>query len=199
MELSRQASSFRQAFLKSCTDRNRDLACAQAIENPDNKKSCKNQSGSKPLCLINGWSDGEIEHRTAIVPDTVVVAGDHVKSIFAGSKVTVEGLAARSSVMPVSIATVQFVAEAHFLRNDETERGVVNFEVARVRSKTKGLLRPMALSIDNDLLDVDGWSNGISREMGRVDGLQNTVVGKPQASIGRHGGNWAEGCECSLC
>src|SRR5208282_168348 len=87
--------------------------------------------------LVPGGRDAEVHGCTRLVPDAGIVAGNDAEAVLSGTKVSVEGLTARRRLLPAGIAPFELVAEAHLLRNHEAQRGVVNFEIADERRKTK--------------------------------------------------------------
>ena len=116
-----------------------------------------------------------------------------MKSIYTGTKVTVERLTPRSSLPPSFVVAFQFVAKAHLLRNDKTESGVVNLKIASQCRKVNVVLRQIPLSISNNLLNMHGRLDEIQRQMAGIDHLQEVFVRKPQAPVGRLGRVWPEG------
>src|SRR5258708_35108390 len=74
-------------------------------------------------------------------------------------------------LLPGLIVTFQLVAKAHSLRNNEAQRRIVKFQIARQRRETKILSWRVALSVGDHPFHVHRRRNGISREMSRIDHL----------------------------
>ena len=89
--------------------------------------------GAKPVRLVVRGSDGEIQLGRRFVPDAVTVGRDHAKGILPRRQIRVEGLPARTGIVPVTVIAVEPVTKLHFLRNRERRRRVINLQVPRMR------------------------------------------------------------------
>ena len=70
-------------------------------------------------------------HIEQIVADRVnYSAGDHMKTVLTWTEVAIESLASCSWFLPIRIVILQSVTKAHFLWYDETQCGVVDFQIA---------------------------------------------------------------------
>ena len=105
-----------------------------------------------------------------IVPDAAVVGGGHAEAVVAGAEIVVKGLAAAAGILPFGIVALQFVAEAAFFRRHETERGIVDLQIADQRRQAQGALqigcRKARFSVDRDLFDLHGWWESVDRQVG---------------------------------
>ena len=54
-----------------------------------------------------------------------------MEPVVAGAQIAVKSLAPGLRVLPLSIVTVQFVTEPHFLRNDKAQSRIVDLEITR--------------------------------------------------------------------
>jgi len=61
----------------------------------------------EPHRLIEQGLNDEFRHSSSVVPDTRVVARDHMESVTAWSEVRVESLASRDGSLPVFIVTLK--------------------------------------------------------------------------------------------
>src|SRR6266446_7294167 len=85
----------------------------------------------EPGGLVIGWRDGEIEVGASLVPHTAVVTSHDAEAVVARRKIGIESLPAITRVLPVVIIAFQLVAKTYLLRRDQTECGVVYFQIAR--------------------------------------------------------------------
>ena len=73
---------------------------------------CREHAESEePLRLVKGRSDIEVQHSAVLVPNPIIVAGDHVKSKTPWRQTGIESLPSRSSILPFFIDAIEHVAE----------------------------------------------------------------------------------------
>src|SRR5271154_7034297 len=74
-------------------------------------KECQKRSHvqqAEPNRLVPGGRDDEVQTRTLFIPDSVVIAGDHVKSVLARRKVRIESLSPCAGALPVGVDAFEF-------------------------------------------------------------------------------------------
>src|SRR5262249_50646970 len=129
------------------------------------------------------------------VPYSAVISGHHSEGVVARRKIAVESLPARADVLPVAVPAFQFVAEQYLFRCDQTERGVVDLQVAHQcgQGHVSIFVRAhrVALMICNDLLNVYRRRKFVERQMARIDNADSIHGCEPQFSIRRSGDLWS--------
>ncbi len=139
--------------------------------------------------LVVSGRNREVQGRAFLVPHAAVVAGDHAKAILARRKIGVERLPAIAGVLPVAIHAFQLVAKEILLRSDETERCIVDLQIAHQRWQTHASRlqrrRVVDLAVGSDLLDVDRRREFVEGKMARIDDLYAFSRHEPQFAIGR--------------
>ena len=159
-------------------------ACSQAakpksIKQPEDSRGHHDATQPKPGCLIERWENVKRGSRSCIIPHAIVVGGDHMKSIVSRRQIGKKRLSAPQWVLPIGIMAFELIAEAHFFRNHEAERRIVDLDVARARGKLKAIARKILLSVCDDLLHVNRRGNAVPLQMFRINHLQNIFVRKP--------------------
>src|SRR3979409_1606467 len=155
MDVPCHTSSFRQSLIEAGADGSRNLAHSQPVENHHGQDPQDNAENSEPVRLVPGRRDAEVQDCAGGIPDTVVIACDYVKPVSAWAKVTIERLSSCSGFLPSSIAALQFVAKAHFLRNYKAQRRIVDFEITCKGRKTKILARRIVLSVGSNPFNMN--------------------------------------------
>lgn len=87
----------------------------------------------EPVRLPKVGEHLEGESGTGLVPDTVVIARGDLKGIVSGRKVIIGGYAFGAHIDPIRINIGQPAFELHFLRRNETQGGVFEFDAMRSR------------------------------------------------------------------
>src|SRR5882724_714165 len=100
MDVPCHTSSFSQSLIEAGVDGSRKLPHTQSIDNAYDEASRDQAESSKPVCLIPGRRDAEVQHCTRIVPDTVVIARHHAKPVLPWAKVAIESLPPRPWLLP---------------------------------------------------------------------------------------------------
>src|SRR6267142_123896 len=90
---------------------------------------------TEPAGLIVRWSDGKIQERAGLVPDSAVIAGTHAKAVVAWRNIAVVRLPAIAGVLPIAIPAFQLVAEKYLFLRDEAERRIVDLQIAHQRGQ----------------------------------------------------------------
>src|SRR5215510_13195259 len=137
MQVLCDSSSLSHACLQSHLELPPELPKTHLVSFPCQCEKCCQARETEPSCLEPCRCDGESQRCPRIVPDPIVVGGDHTKEIRTRSEVRVEGLTADSSVLPIVVAAFELVTESHFLRVDVTQSSVVDLQVARQRGKSQ--------------------------------------------------------------
>src|SRR5215470_11135442 len=184
VKFTRDSSAFRQTFLKPAAESSRNLTHSQPIDRPHNTDAGNDAKSEKPVGLIPGEGDIEVQNGTCVVPDAVVIAGDDAKCVLARPKIRVKSLAPCSGFLPFRVAALQLVAKAHLLRDCEAQRRIVNFQVTRKRRNPEALLWKVLLPVRNDFFHMHWRRHGIPMQMSGIDHLQRRAVRKPEASVG---------------
>ena len=83
----------------------------------------------EPIRVVERRADDDGERDAGLIPDAVVIGGDHLEAIAAARHVRVVGDAARARFDPVAIVAFEPVAEADALRHRVAQRRVVEFEL----------------------------------------------------------------------
>ena len=89
------------------------------------------KQGAKPIRLIVGRRDREVQRVAGFVPHAAVVGGDDTEAVLAGREIVVKNVAALSASLPVAVIAFQLVFESVLLRRDETQGSVFDLKVAR--------------------------------------------------------------------
>src|SRR5258708_729328 len=100
MQVPRHARAFYQSLIEANADGSRDLTQSQLMKRPQKGDSEQTEENSKPVCLIPGRRDYEAQRGTRLIPDAVVVAGDHAKAVSSWAKVTIESLPPSTWLLP---------------------------------------------------------------------------------------------------
>src|SRR5438128_1791490 len=85
----------------------------------------------KPGGLIEKGHEVKGNHRPALGPDAVMVAGFYFKSVIAGTQVGKIGFAARRGVNPMVVQAQQTILKASFFRSDKRVRCITKLQHAR--------------------------------------------------------------------
>src|SRR5262249_33533158 len=131
------------------------------------------------------WRDRKLEDVAGLVPHATVVAGDDAEAIGARRQVAVWLLPPVAHVHPVAIPAIELYLEPVLLGDDETERGVVDLQIARQRRQPHAAIRSRGVCdpVSRDLFDVHGWRKLVERKMARIDHAQAVRRNKPQSPI----------------
>src|SRR5215468_10644626 len=85
------------------------------------------------------------------------------------------------------VQVIQFVPKKDFLRNQQTDCCVVNFQVTYSRGQTHFCVRTgsrfICSLVGDNLLDVHRWRKLVEEKMMRIDGLDPGPLDEPQSSI----------------
>src|ERR1700691_1332971 len=112
-----------------------------AMKCPEQRNQSCDAKESKPIRLVIGRSDEEIEGRDSFVPHAAVIASLYPESVTAWWKIAVESLPSSSGILPIAIIAFQLVLEMYPLRNDKAQSRIVDLEITRKGGKTKAALR----------------------------------------------------------
>jgi len=154
VQLARDARPLTHARIERHVELAAQVSYAQEVKRPQQCHERQHTERAEPVRLPVRGCDGEIERRAFLVPDAAVVARDDAEAVGAGIEIGVERLPTIARVLPVGIAAFQPVAEAILLGDDETERGVVDLQVAHERWQPHLRRDVIRLAIGDDLLDV---------------------------------------------
>ena len=156
---------------------------------PDQPRHRAHRERQKPLRLVVGGSDREIERGARFVPHAAVVRRHDPEPVRAGRQVGVERLPPRARVLPVAIAALEPVAEPHLLGCDEAERRVVDLQVAdgwqAPRFPSPDAIGYLCRSAIICSMRTGGGS--VLNEVGRIDDGDAVGRREPQAPVGRPG------------
>src|SRR5262249_10135980 len=116
------------------------------------------------------------------------IASHHPKAIVAGREICVEGLSTIAGILPIRVVPFELIAKANFLWCDETERGKVDFQIARERRQPQA---PIAVSryliefsVGGDLFDMHRRGKVVVRQMSWIDNAHAVSLQKQNLSIG---------------
>src|SRR5215472_14937436 len=119
MQVSRDSSSLVDACFQSHIELSSESLKTQLINSPRQCEKRSHARDTEPICLEPCGCNGESQRCPSLIPDPVVVRGDHTKAIRTRWEVGVEGLAPGSRVLQIFIAAFELVAESYFLWIDE--------------------------------------------------------------------------------
>src|SRR5580692_5749038 len=105
--------------------------------------------------------DRNCKLRSGFVPDSVVIGCDHTKAIGSRWQVGVKRLPANSGFLPGRVSPFEPVPEAHFLRVDETQRSVIDLQVAQPRRKNQSVVWLIRLVVHDNFLNLHQRRNVI--------------------------------------
>src|ERR1700722_11284870 len=94
----------------------------------------ENAQENEPHGLIEVRLEGEVKARTLVVPNAVIVAGDHTKRVGPGRQARIVGSAAIAGLNPMLVEPLEAVAEARTLRCKQTQSRVVEFPLLTARA-----------------------------------------------------------------
>src|SRR5215831_17074138 len=120
MQVSRDSSSLVDACFQSHIELSPESSKTKLINSPRQCEERSHARDTEPICLEPCGCNGESQGCSSVIPDPVIVTGDHTKAIRTRWKVGVEGLTPGSRVLQILIAAFELVAESHFLWIDET-------------------------------------------------------------------------------
>src|SRR5580700_9243592 len=160
-----------------------NLADTQAIERPCCCENNDHKQELEPYGLIPGGHHVEVQGRTLLVPNAVIVASDHVKPIRSWAKIRIKSLPPGSRFLPVRIAALQHVPKADLLGNGKTQRGIVNLHIARAGRETNVALQRIAFAVGYDLFHVNRRRYQIPNQVSGINHLRHCGISKPQAAI----------------
>jgi hypothetical protein len=138
MKIARNPRTLRQSFVVAKIYLPGNLADASLVHQPHQREARGSEGKLKPHRLIERRQDAECPSGASLIPDSVVVARDHPKSISLRGEPIVEGLSPHASFVPVAILSFELVAEAHPFRNGQTERCVIDFEIVCAMAEFDG-------------------------------------------------------------
>src|ERR1044072_1568216 len=114
MQIPRDALSFLESFFHAHADYPRHLPEPELIKSKERKQKQDNYRDAKPRGLIVSRCDVEIDVGARLVPYAFFVASHNAKAIGTGIKIVIEHLPAISGILPIAIATFQFVPKENF-------------------------------------------------------------------------------------
>ncbi|MCG3159368.1 MAG: hypothetical protein JMDDDDMK_00354 [Acidobacteria bacterium] len=119
------------------------------------------------------------------VPEAVAVGRDHRERVFARRNVRVISQPARPGVHPVRVQAFELVLEADLFGFDETERGVVDFEIALARRDSRLIAEIHQLAIQQTLFDHHRRRVRIGRDGFGINHRHALLGRKPQFAVAR--------------
>src|SRR5271165_2127752 len=99
------------------------------------------------------------------------------------TKIAIKSLTPRSWLLPRRIVAFEFVSEAHALGRPETQRGVIDFEIARPCRQRKIRNRRIIFSVGDNRFNVHRWRYGVRLQMTGIQYLQDLAIHEPQLPI----------------
>src|ERR1700678_2167506 len=106
---------------------------APAITRTHNDQGGENAQQKEPNGLIEVRLEGEAKARAGLVPDAIVVAGDHLKGVGARRQPGVVGDPAVSRIDPPLIEAIESIFEERTLRYQQAQPRIVKFPLLRAR------------------------------------------------------------------
>src|SRR5688500_2483970 len=88
--------------------------------------------GKEPPCLPKSGNDTNGEDAAGLVPDAVVVGGDHLETIVAGREMRIVRGAARAGVLPIFVQPVEAITEANFFGRAKAQAGVAELNLGAI-------------------------------------------------------------------
>ena len=101
------------------------VADAHAVDLIPNEEHGETEQRAEPPGLPGVREHADVERGAGLVPDAVVVGGEHMEGVAAGWNVGVVSDTARSGIDPLGIESIQPIAVAHARRRDKAEAGVM--------------------------------------------------------------------------
>src|ERR1700749_2244496 len=95
-------------------------------------KECQKRSHAQqaePHRLVPGRLNDEVQTRSVLIPDSVVVAGDDSEMVVAGTEPGIKSFATSARVLPVFVHSFQLVSKTYFLWNRKAQGRVVNLQI----------------------------------------------------------------------
>ena len=111
------------------------LLLAQPEHQESEQQHGTGADGLEPGRLVEVRQQLEGLRSADLVPQAVVIAGDHAEHIFAGRQSRVVRGATRVRFDPVGLVAFELVAEVHALRRQHAERGVVKLPARAARRR----------------------------------------------------------------
>src|SRR5687768_16364064 len=93
----------------------------------------QSRQSHEPFRLPEMRRQNKANARSVLVPDAMVVAADDTKCVGARVNIVIVSNAARSSIDPIGIDSIEFVFETIFLGHGETQSGVVKLQFTSPR------------------------------------------------------------------
>ena len=193
VKLAGDALAFTVAFLQAVVDLPRYPSEAQQVGHPQQRGRCRHAGCREPGGLVVARRDRERDARPRLVPDAIVVGGQHAEHVVPGPRVGVVGHPARSGLLPFLIVALQPVAEAHPLRDGQAQGGVADLQVARAGGQAQLTgFQAIGTAIDGQRMDADGGRQRIALDTVRIDRDHAAGGGKPEPAVaglerGRYG------------
>src|SRR4029450_12225544 len=141
------------------------------------------QGQKEPGRLVEGRGDTEIKKVALLVPDAAVVARHYAKAVVTRREVRILHLAVVDHLKPIPVQSLELVAEAHLLRNDQAQRRVINRHVPYIRGQKQLVLGVVGLAVDCDLFDVHRRWDLVEWYMARIDHADAVVSDVPDSPI----------------
>src|SRR4029079_12163742 len=106
---------------------------AHAIQLPRSERQQDETESVKPIRLVKAWLEIELNRRSSLIPNAIVVCCNYTQLVVAGPEVCVRGDTSCAAVDPVVVEAFEFVFETHVLRCDKTQRRVIEIKPRTTR------------------------------------------------------------------
>jgi hypothetical protein len=150
------------------------------------REESKHVNPPEPSRLVPGGRDDEVQMRTLFIPDSVVIAGDHVKSVLIRRKVRIESLSPCAGVLPVCVNAFEFVTKKNSFGDGKAQSRIVELQVPLGCEYQRAVRPAKHLAFGDDVIDEHRWRNSIRRtpELRRID-PRNPFGGRKPKYAGR--------------
>src|ERR1039458_1647769 len=129
MQFACDSLPFRQPVVKTHLKLQGDLIHPKKIDKPNGARSSDPTQRFEPPRLVKGGRDGEVQHRTSFIPYTIVVAGDHAKTVCSGTEIGIDCLAPVADIPPTLILSFKPIAKANSFGYGQAQSGIDNLKV----------------------------------------------------------------------
>src|SRR3954465_7248822 len=183
VKLPRHARPLADSLIQARVVLARDLTEAQLIHRPEQREQSCHYRCAEQVGLIVRGSDREIERRAGLVPHAAVIARCDAESVSPRTQVGVKSLSAVADVLPLAIVALEFRPKPYLFGSNETERGIVNRQIANQRRKAHLRRWQVDPAVGTDLLDRYWWGGRVERQAMRIEGAKAFQGKKPQSSV----------------
>jgi hypothetical protein len=155
VQVSRDSLPNLETLLKASLHSRGQSAQTKHIKEAERSHHRYNTDDSKQCRLVKRRKDDKASFCAGLIPNAVIVAGDHVKAVIARWQVGVKSLPPILWILPVRIMSLEFVAKADFLGSDKAKCRVIDFNISRMWRKSKVLAWDVLPPVSDDLLHLN--------------------------------------------